>query len=134
MRNKKQSKENNLQNCLNRFWRTKENKWKNRELDAAYNNEFAKVAKDFPKLAGKSEVLKKLAFQPDNVNKTLEQIAIETFGDLIGRATTETSKQSGGEKVEVTFSENMTADELAIVDSDPALKKKFMDWSAKKFN
>jgi hypothetical protein len=97
------------------------------KVEQAFNSEFESLTRDYPKLASKKDIVKKLAFDPDNKDKTLEEVAIEAFGDLLGRPSSESSRPSSGRDIDTTKIDfdNMTPEEKKKVMGDPVLKDKY---------
>ncbi len=99
------------------------------KVDQAFNVEFEKLIVNNPKLAGKKEVLKSLAFSPQYLKSSLDVIAAEVFGDLIGTTPTEKSKGGTGDTVVVDFTKVTSDPEVrAKVMADPETKKKYFKW------
>ncbi len=100
---------------------------KKAKVEAAFDKEFQeKVVKDFPKLAGKKEELKALAFTPQFVKTPLNEIAQKVFGDLLGKGTMEEARPAsdkGGEVVD--FSKPMTEEQRSQVLKDPEARAKY---------
>lgn len=96
------------------------------KADQAFDTEFDKVVKIYPALASKKKQLKSLAFSKEYLKTPLDKIAEESYGDLIGKPTTEDAAGGSdkGESEKIDFA-NMTSDQRAKVMKDPELRKKY---------
>jgi len=97
------------------------------KVEQAFNDEFESLTKDYPKLASKKNIIKKLAFDPDNKNKTLEEVAVDAFGDLIGRESSESGRPAANRDTDVTKIDfdNVTPEQKKLIYADPKLKAKY---------
>ena len=91
---------------------------------------FDKTLDENPEYKGivNRDVIKTLALDPKNAKKTLPQIVEETYGNAVtGKKTMETGPS--GAKVEKPNFSKVTASDLERINSDPALKKEYTDWT-----
>lgn len=100
-----------------------------KELKTAYDGEFEKLTKMYPQLKDKSAALFQLAQVSGNEDKTLEDIALDTFGGFIQKGSSDDDGGSGAGGGNADISnvdfDNMSADQSAAVMKDPAAKKKY---------
>lgn len=99
---------------------------KRAKVEEAFNNEFSKLAKNFPQLEGKRDVIKNLAFTKQYLKTPLDRIAQDVFGDLLGKGGMEEARPSadrGGEVID--FSKPMTPEQKSQVLKDPEARAKY---------
>lgn len=103
---------------------------KREQLDAKFMQHFNKTLEDFPEYKDivNVDVIKKLAFDPVNAQKTYKQLLDETYGkSLVGRRTIETTTPRGGAKdtkVDMERAKTDTAYRHEVL-ADPELKKQY---------
>ncbi len=88
--------------------------------------------KDLPEYAKvvNKDVIKQLALDPKNAKKTLPQILEEAYGNAIpGKKTLETSHAAKDVEDIQDFSKVSTDAELAAINANPVLKKKYSEWT-----
>jgi len=100
------------------------------KVNQAFNKEFNALADKYPALAEKAEIIKALSFTDQYKNSELEEIALDAFGDLLGKDSSENSKDGSdrGELGKKLDFENLTPEQEAEVMKDPKLKKKLFDY------
>lgn len=101
-----------------------------KKRDEIFNEHFDKTLEELPefkKLVNK-DVIRSLAFDPKNANKTFAQIFQESYGHLVtGKKTLEPTKPRGGAKdTGIDFSRARSDSEyFKEIMADPELKKKY---------
>jgi hypothetical protein len=105
--------------------------------DKIFESHFTKTLEEMPEFKNlvNKDVIRTLAFDPKNANKTFAQILQDSYGHLVtGKKTLETTKARGGaQDTEVDFSKARTNTEyFKEVMADPELKRKYNDDMAKR--
>src|ERR1035437_1348047 len=100
------------------------------EKDKIFEEHFAKTLAENPEYAKlvNKDVIKSMAFDPSNANKTFAQIFQSAYGHLVtGKKTLESTKPRGGAKdASVDFSRAAKDSEyFKEIMADPELKKKY---------
>lgn len=97
-------------------------------LKEAYSDEFEKLIIKYPDLEGKDKQLFKLVQVTGNEDKSLEEVALETYGDFIAKSSSEDDESGESEDnldtSKIDF-DNMDDAQTAKVLADPKAKKKF---------
>lgn len=97
-------------------------------LRDAYDGEFEKLAESYPELKDKADQLFKLVQVDGNEEKSLEEVALETFGGFIQKTSSEDNESSGGggnvDISNIDF-DNMTEEQSKAVMADPKAKKAY---------
>lgn len=112
-----------------------------RQREAAekkFSDLYTRTISDMPEYSNmvNPEVIKSLAFNPMNANKTLPQIIEETYGRaIVGRKTLETSGGSSrrDNAGDIDFA-NMRDSDWEAIEADPALKAKHNAWTMEQLN
>jgi hypothetical protein len=107
-----------------------EEKERREEFEGKFNKYFSQTMERLPELDGivNKEVIKQLAQNPSNANKTITQLVEETYGGAItGKRTFEKTTPNGGKEPEkVDFDRaRKDSDYFKQVMADPALKKEY---------
>jgi hypothetical protein len=101
-----------------------------KKLKTAYDGEFEKLSKLYPELDDKSSQIFQLARLEDNKDKTLEEIALDTFGGFIKKQSVVDESSGGGSDndfSDIDFSKMTEAQNKAVL-SNPAAKKKYYSY------
>lgn len=95
-------------------------------LQKAYDGEFEKLAEMYPKLADKKDQLFKLVQVAGNEDKSLEEVALDTFSGFIQKVASEDGGGGGGDTdiSNIDF-DRMTPEQHAKVMADPKAKAKY---------
>ena len=103
-------------------------------LRTAYDGEFEKLAKLYPDLADKKESLFKLVQVAGNEEKTLEEVALDTFAGFIQKPASEDGGGSGEGSLDTSNIDfdNMSQEQHDAVMADPVAKQKYFDYSDSK--
>ncbi len=107
-----------------------EKKGRQAELNAAFDKHFKQAIENSPEYADVAniEVVRQLAFNPANANKTYKQLLEEAYGNAItGRRTIETTTPRGGakdSKVDIERTQTDAEYRRAVL-ADPDLKKQY---------
>lgn len=102
---------------------------KREKVDKAFNDEFEKkIASQYPQLAGKKEQIKALAFTKPFLNKPLDEIAQEVYGDLLPKGKVEQARPASDKQGEVIDFQKLTDEQLNEVMKNPEAKKKYFDY------
>ena len=115
---------------LNSKIRPIEEKENAKKRDEIFDKHFDKTLEDMPEFKGivNKDVIKALALDPQNENKTFTQIFNDSYGHLItGKKTLESTKPRGGaEDVAIDFNKASTNPEyFKEIMADPELKRKY---------
>lgn len=103
-----------------------------KQLEAVFSENLSKTLENAPEYKDvvNVEVIKQMAFNPANKNKTYKQLLEEAYGNaIVGRRTIETSTPRGGakdSKVDVQLAQK-DAEYRRKVLSDPDLRKQYND-------
>jgi hypothetical protein len=100
--------------------------------EKAFTEHFTKALENMPDFKGvvNPEVIKQLAFNPANANKTFAQLIEETYGNTLqGKRTIETATPRGGAKNEAVDIDRARRDSTYFkeVMANPELKKEYND-------
>lgn len=106
---------------------------KDKEVQSAFEKTFDdEIVKKYPSLADKREIFRTLAFTSANRKKTLEQIAVEAYGNLIGADTAESgtdgTDRDGSVNLETIDFGKMTEEQTEKVMKDPKAKAALFKW------
>jgi hypothetical protein len=109
------------------------------KVDKIFSEHFDKTLEAMPeyKAVVNKEVIKSLALDPKNANKTFAKIFEEAYGHLVtGKRTLETTKPRGGkDDTEIDFAKaRKDAEYFKEIMSDPQLKKKYNEGIAERNN
>ena len=104
-----------------------------------FENIYSKAIESMPELDGvvNKDVIRDLAFNPKNANKTLPQIIEEVYGNsVVGKKTIETAQPVSGSRTEVKVDFTKAGDPgvYAQIKADPELKKQYNDFLLKNLN
>jgi len=100
-------------------------------VDKAFNDHFDRVIQHLPEFQGivNKDIIKSLALDPKNGNKTLTQLIEDTYSAVLsGKKTLDTAKPGGGKEPQpLDFKKaQMDADyRRNVVFADPALKRQY---------
>ena len=107
-----------------------EKKDRQTKLEAIFHDNLAKTLENAPEFKGvvNVEVIKQMAFNPSNANKTYKQLLEEAYGNAVtGRRTIETTLPRGGAKdtkVDMKRAQTDTEYRHAVI-ADPELRKQY---------
>ena len=106
-----------------------EEKDKAKKIDEVFNQTFDKILEENPEYKGivNKDVIKALALNPINANKSFSKIIEESYGHLVkGKKTMETTTPRGGNDGEIDFSKARSDTKyFEQIMADPILKKKY---------
>jgi hypothetical protein len=114
-----------------------ENLSKKDSKDKKFNDLFEKTIESYPyfKDVANKDVIKQLAFNPENGKKTLSQILEDVYGHTVqGRKTMETAQPSGNREESVDFTKAGDPAVYAKIKSDPKLFKEYRDFVQQHIN
>jgi len=101
------------------------------KLNKIFDENFDKTLSEMPEYAKlvNKDVIKTLAFDPRNANKTFAQIFESSYGHLVtGKKTLETTKARGGaQDSSIDYSKINDSEYFSTIMADPELKKKYED-------
>lgn len=114
-----------------------EEKEKAEKFNNVFNGYFEKALDKMPEFEEvvNKDVIKTLATQPQNANKTLSQLIEETYGNALGgkRSIEKGTPRGGAEPTEVDFTKAQTDGEyFKQIMASPDLKKKYNEGLAKR--
>ncbi len=104
-----------------------ENERSQEKMTQKFNELYDNTLKEMPEFKGivNKEVIKSLAFNPENAKKTLPEIMEEAYGAAVtGKKSMETSK--GGREPEVPNTKSPSKEDWDKIESDPRAKE---EWS-----
>lgn len=96
--------------------------------EKGFENEFSKLTDLYPQLTAKKDIIKQLAYTAKYKKSTLEDIALDTFGDFLGKKTAEKGKSAPEKEGGSIDFASMSGEQKDAVLSDPKLSKKYYDW------
>jgi DNA-binding transcriptional regulator YhcF (GntR family) len=114
-----------------------ENLSKKGDKEKKFNNLFEKTVEANPQFKGiaNKDVIKQLAYNPENGKKTLSQILEDVYGHTIqGKKSMETAQPSGNREESVDFTKAGDPAVYAKIKSDPKLYKEYKDFIVKHIN
>jgi len=99
------------------------------KLKSAYDSEFGKLAERYPALKNKSEQIFKLSMVDGNEEKTLEEIALDTFAGFIEKPSSEDDSRGGDVDVSNVDFSKMNDVQLKEVMNDPKAKAAYYKYA-----
>ena len=113
---KKSSLTEEQQKALDEFMQER----KNKQIQEAYNEDFSKLVKLYPELEDKKQAIFELSALPANAEKTLEEIALETYKGFLKKPTVESENKAGSQDVAKKYDfDNLTPEQEDEIRANP---------------